>query len=103
MMSSKMYKILYTREAKQSIEKLSLQKKRQTKDAIERIAQNPEIGKHLTHELTGLLSYRSGAYRIIYRIYHKEVLVLTLTIGHRKNIYKQAESLDKYQSFVFDA
>ena len=90
MMSSKTHKILYTREAKKSIDKLPLKKKCQIKDAIERIAQNPEIGKHLTHELTGLLSYRSGVYRIIYRVYHKEVLVLILTIGHRKNIYKQA-------------
>ncbi len=85
-----MYKILYAPEAKKTIDKLSLKKKRQIKEAIERIAQNPEIGKHLTHELTGLLSYRSGIYRIIYRIHHKEVTVIILTIGHRKDIYKHA-------------
>lgn len=84
-----MYKILYAKEAKTSIDKLSLKNKRQIKEAVERIAQNPEIGKHLTHELKSLLSYRSGTYRIIYRIYHKEILVLILTIGHRKDIYKQ--------------
>jgi len=88
-MSLKMYKIIYTREAKTAIDKLTLKKKRQVKDAIGRIAQKPKIGKQLTHELTGLLSYCSGTYRIIYRIYHKEVLVLILTIGHRKDIYKQ--------------
>ena len=84
-----MYSILYAKEAKKSIEKLTIKKKRQIKDAIERIANNPEIGKRLTHELKGLLSYRSGTYRIIYRIHHKEITVLILTIGHRKNIYKQ--------------
>lgn len=84
-----MYKIFYAKEAKTSIDKLSLKNKRQIKEAVERIAQNPEIGKHLTHELKSLLSYRSGTYRIIYRIYHKEILVLILTIGHRKDIYKQ--------------
>lgn len=89
MMSSKMFKILYANEAKKAIDKLPLKKKRQIKDAIERIAQNPQIGKHLTHELTGLLSYRSGAYRIIYRIYHKEILVLILTVTHRKESYKK--------------
>ena len=88
-MSLKMHKIIYTREAKTAIDKLTLKKKRQVKDAIERIARKPKIGKHLTRELTGLLSYRSGTYRIIYRIYHKEVLVLILTVGHRKDIYKQ--------------
>lgn len=85
-----MYRILYTKEAKTAIDKLSLKKKCQLKDAIERIAENPEIGKHLTHELKGLLSYRSGNYRIIYRTYHKEILVVILTLGHRKDVYKQA-------------
>jgi len=85
-MSLKMYKIIYTREAKTAIDKLTLKKKRQVKDAIERIARKPKIGKQLTRELTGLLSYRSGTYGIIY---HKEVLVLILTVGHRKDIYKQ--------------
>ena len=84
-----MYKIAYTREAKRKIDRLSIKRKRQIKEAIERIAQNPDIGKRLTHELSGLLSYRSGDYRIIYRIYHKEILILILTIGHRKDIYKK--------------
>ena len=87
-MSLKMYKIAYTREAKRKIDRLSIKRKRQIKEAIERIAQNPDIGKRLTHELSGLLSYRSGDYRIIYRIYHKEILILILTIGHRKDIYR---------------
>ncbi len=26
---------------------------------------------------------------LIYRVYHKEILVLILTIGHRKDIYKK--------------
>lgn len=84
-----MYRILYTKEAKTAIDKFSLKKKRQIKSAIERVASNPEIGKLLTHELKGLLSYRSGTYRIIYRIYHKEILVLILTIGDRREVYKQ--------------
>ena len=88
--SSKMYSVLYTREAKESIGRLSLKKKRQIKDAVERIADNQAVGKFLTGELKGLLSYRSGDYRIIYRRYHKEILVLIRTIGHRKDVYKQA-------------
>ncbi|MFO8052733.1 MAG: type II toxin-antitoxin system RelE/ParE family toxin [Candidatus Omnitrophota bacterium] len=87
-----MYKILYTKEAKTSIEKLSAKKKHQIKKAVERIAENPQMGKNLLHELKGLSSYRSGTYRIIYRIYHEKVLVLILTIGHRKDIYKNIKS-----------
>jgi mRNA interferase RelE/StbE len=84
----RMYKILYTSEAKSAIDKLHPQKKNQIKDAIERIAENPEMGKHLTHELKGLSSYRSGDYRIIYRVRRVEILIIILAIGHRKDIYK---------------
>ncbi|MDP8230469.1 MAG: type II toxin-antitoxin system RelE/ParE family toxin [Candidatus Gorgyraea atricola] len=83
-----MYKIAYTKEAKERIDKLDKKKKRQIKEAVERIAQNPEIGKQLLHEFKGLSSYRSGDYRVIYRVYHQEILILILTIGHRKDIYK---------------
>ena len=83
-----MYSVLYTSEAKESIGRLSLKKKRQIKNAIERIACNPAIGKYLTGDLKGLLSYRSGDYRIIYRIHHKEIMIIILTIGHRKDVYR---------------
>jgi len=84
-----MYRILYTREAKSVIDALPAKKKRQIKDATERIAGNPEIGKRLAHELQGLWSYRSGVYRILYRIYHNDIVVIILTIGHRKDVYKK--------------
>jgi len=85
----KMYNISYTKEAKQKIEKLSIKKKHQIKEAIERIAQNPRMGKRLTNELAGLLSYRSGDYRIIYRLYHEKVLIIILTVEHRKSVYEK--------------
>ncbi len=84
-----MYNVFYTREAKESISRLSLKKKRQIKDAVERIAHNPAIGKYLTGDLKGILSYRSGDCRIIYRIYNKEIMVIILTVGHRKDVYRQ--------------
>lgn len=90
-----MYKILYTKEAKTNIDKLPFKKKRQIKEAIERIANDPEIGKHLIHELKGLSSYRSGTYRIIYRIHYKEIIVMILTVGHRKDIYEKISRKSK--------
>ena len=83
-----MYNIAYTQEAKDRIARLDNRTKRQIKNAIERISRNPEIGKRLLFELSGLISYRTNDYRIIYRIYHKEILILILAIGHRKDIYK---------------
>ncbi len=88
-----MYKIFYAKEAVSAIKKLSAKKQRQVKDAIERIAENPDIGKRLTHELKGLSSYRSGNYRIIYRTNRKEIYVMVLTVGHRKDVYTQIKRI----------
>lgn len=46
-----------------------------------------EHGKQLKGALKGLWRYRVGEYRVLYRIEHKDVFVLVLRIGHRKNIY----------------
>ncbi len=45
-------------------------------------------GKPLLRDKKGLWRYRIGAYRIICQILDKELLLVAVTIGHRKNIYK---------------
>jgi len=84
-----MYNIKLTKEAIDNIAVLSLKKKRQLRDAIQRIAKDPLVGKCLTNRLSGLHSYRSGDYRIIYKILHQQILIIVLTVGHRKDIYKK--------------
>ena len=56
----------------------------------ERIAGNEDpkrFGKPLAGDLAGLWRYRLGSYRIICQIQDNELLVLVLTVGHRRNIY----------------
>ncbi len=84
-----MYRIFYTKEAKDQIGKFNNKLKLRFKKAIEKIAQHPSLGKRLTHELTELQSYRVGNYRIMYRTYHQRILILVLAIGHRRDIYKR--------------
>jgi mRNA interferase RelE/StbE len=45
------------------------------------------FGKGLRAGLAGLWRYRVGAYRIICQIKNRELLVLVVSVGHRKNIY----------------
>jgi mRNA interferase RelE/StbE len=83
-----MHELYYTAEAKAQIQKLDAKIQAQLKSATLRIARNPTgTGKILTHELTGYWSYRSGDYRVIYQIYHKEIRILVVTIAHRKSVY----------------
>ena len=44
--------------------------------------------KPLRVNLAGLWRYRVGAYRIICQIKDRELLVLVVSVGHRKNIYE---------------
>ena len=47
-----------------------------------------DFGKPLMGKLTGLWRYRVGDYRLICEINEKEVTVLVINIGHRKEIYQ---------------
>ena len=50
---------------------------------------NPRgTGKALTNNLKGLWRYRIGDYRLICEIRDKELVILALAIGHRKEIYR---------------
>lgn len=64
--------------------------KRITKYLDERIANcvNPRhFGKSLSHSKSDLWCYRIGDYRVICELRDKEVIVLVVTIGHRRDVY----------------
>jgi len=46
------------------------------------------FGKPLRHELQGLWSYRIGQYRAICHVGNEQLIVLVLTVGHRRQIYQ---------------
>ncbi len=51
--------------------------------------QNPrQHGKALTANRSGQWRYRIGDYRMIAEIQDSEVLILILSVGHRRDIYK---------------
>lgn len=57
----------------------------------ERIATEEDprrFGKQLTHNLSNLWRYRAGDYRMICHIDDEKLIVLVLTMGHRKDVYK---------------
>ena len=47
------------------------------------------MGKALKGEFQGLHSYRMGTHRIIYQVHAREILVVVLKIGHRREVYRQ--------------
>ena len=81
--------ILYTEEARDRIRRLPVTVQRRLKTAIERLAAHPELGKTLTGHLAGTCSYRTGDYRILYRLERQQLVLLVITVGHRKDVYRR--------------
>lgn len=93
MKALKKYSIKYTKEAKKKIEKLDKSIRLVIKKVIESLSSNPYKGKPLSHELAGLYSLRTSDYRIIYRIKEKQLIIIVVTVGHRREIYKKLKEL----------
>ena len=85
-MKESRYAVLFTREAKKNVEKLDPSIRKIIKKALESLAFNPAKGKPLAYDLAGLHSLRTADYRIIYRIRKKELLIIVIAVGHRKEI-----------------
>jgi len=47
------------------------------------------VGLKLTGELSGMIRYRVGDYRIIAKICDKELIILVIEVEHRKKIYSR--------------
>lgn len=70
-------------------ESLTGKHKKQVGNGLDRLAQDPHIGKLLKGDLDGYWSFRVGVYRILYIIRRAEVIVEVLRIQHRKEVYEK--------------
>ena len=82
-----MYKLLISSKAERQLKKIPKDHKRAILEALADIKEEPFLGKPLTRNLTGRLSYRVGVYRIVYRIKVKDNTIEVLTAGHRSVVY----------------
>ena len=83
-----MYAVKFTRSAKKSFSKITNREQKRIALAIEKLAQDPTIGKPLKGVLKNLWSLRIGAYRVIYQIVKKELVIMVFAVGHRREIYR---------------
>jgi mRNA interferase RelE/StbE len=56
--------------------------------AIDRLADEPYAGSALKGEFSGLRRLRVGRYRIVYEVLDRELIVLIVRIGHRREVYR---------------
>jgi mRNA interferase RelE/StbE len=81
-----------THTARRDLERLDRQiAKRITRYLAHKVAtsQDPrELGKPLSGKLKHLWSYRVGDYRVLCEVQEERFVVIAITIGHRREIYR---------------
>jgi mRNA interferase RelE/StbE len=86
------YKVEYTQRAVKQLKKLDKHTRKLILSWIEKNLvgrTNPRVhGKGLTANKSGQWRYRIGDYRIICEIQDDELIILTLEIGHRSQVYR---------------
>ena len=73
------------------------QLKRKIRAGLKHIVIEPEVGKSLKDELEGLRSYRISRFRVIYRIFSKQIIDI-VAIGPRKTIYEETYRIIKKEA-----
>jgi len=83
-----MYKIVLSSNAEKDLNKVDNKSKPHIFSALFGLRKDPYLGKKLKGMFRDYYSLRVGIYRIIYRIYKKELNILIIRIGHRQGVYK---------------
>lgn len=85
------YKVIFTERAKKQLKKLDKHIAALIIGWLEKNIQNCENprlhGKGLVENKSEQWRYRIGDYRVICEIQDKEIIVLVLEVGHRREIY----------------
>jgi mRNA-degrading endonuclease RelE of RelBE toxin-antitoxin system len=80
-------KLIYTEEFKGDLKKIRDKKiQRRVKRIIQKIIDNPDIGKTLRYELFPLRSVRIPPFRVLYEL--RSDTVILHKFEHRKKVYK---------------
>jgi mRNA interferase RelE/StbE len=84
--------IEYARSARKAVEKLDPQTRGRLRRFLEvRVAELEDprsIGKALTGPLASFWSYRLGDHRVLCEIQDRRVVILVVTIGNRRDVYR---------------
>mgnify|MGYP005635032611 CR=1 FL=1 len=82
-----MHTLIFKKVAEKFLKKLDKENQNRILKKLKQLKNNPELGKPLIGNLSGLWALRIGKYRILYQIFKDKLIIVILDIGHRKNIY----------------
>lgn len=82
------YRVIIPKKVQKDLNRVDQKFKSKILSTLAILANNPFIGKKLKGKHKEKWSYQIWPYRIIYKIYQKELTVLLIRIGHRQGVYK---------------
>jgi mRNA-degrading endonuclease RelE of RelBE toxin-antitoxin system len=80
--------ILYHPRAIKHLKKIPKAELKKISLKIEKLSQNPRVGKQLQGELCGLFSLRAWPYLIIYEINGNTLIICS--VAHRQGVYQKS-------------
>jgi mRNA interferase RelE/StbE len=83
------YSVKIKASAAKQLGRLDAGTRRLLVEQIDRLAADPHVGTALKGELDGLRRVRVGAYRIVFEVRNRELLVLVVRVGHRSGVYRR--------------
>ena len=89
----KKWKMRFTPKASRLVAKLHPENKKQLKQALNGLRQNPYTGKDLQEELFGFKSLRLKRYRVVYTVSEEENYIEIYSLGRRRDVYEQFRRL----------
>jgi mRNA interferase RelE/StbE len=81
------WEVSYSASAAEAIRRLDPGVRARVRAAIEILRKDPLRGKPLQLTLQGLRSWRTGDWRIVYRVVEQRLEILVVTVGHRRDVY----------------
>ena len=84
-----MYSLKFKKSVQGDMKRIGKESAKKILQAIRKnLLPDPRTGKQLKGKDGTLWSYRVGDYRIIYTFNEKELYVLVIRVGHRKDVYR---------------
>ena len=82
------FHLVIPKQVQKELDRIDIRYKDRILGTLQSLKSDPFMGKKLNGEYQGYWSYPVWPYRIIYKIYKNDLVVLIVKIGHRQGIYK---------------
>lgn len=82
------YSIILSDKFDKTFSQLDRVSQKRIVERLKSLSKHPKSGKPLKGRFKDIRSLRVGKYRILYNIQENHLIIVVITIGHRKNVYE---------------